>query len=338
MFRNRMRLVIVLVLILPLWSWPVISAKTWHLRKGQDFKALSTQSQDKYLLAVAEIKKLVNTGQANAVRKALDKLKKDFPEIAGPDLDAFIEAEILFCKGKFAKAARAYDKFLVEYPESGLYEAVLAKQFAVATAFLAGEKKPILKIFKIKGYAEGTKIMERISDQAGQAPISVKATVAVADSFERRGKFNEAYHKWSIVSSRWPTGQTGKDALLAMGRCKHAAYKGPKYDVSNLISAKSYYENFSLRYPQDAEKFEIGKRLELINEQMALKQFRIGEYYQKTDNRQPANFYYQMVIDNWPGTIAAKMARTAMNEKKPSGKEGKKWQENITKKLGKLFL
>jgi len=310
MFKNKVRFAAVLAVISLFSVLPAVSAQTWHLQQGQNCKPVQAQSQDdKYLLAVAQIKKLVSTGQTDAVRKAVVKLKKDFPEIAEPDLDAFIEAEMLFCKGKFVKAARGYDKFLTEYPESALLQAALDRQFAIATAFLAGRKIPVLGVFKIKGYAEGAKIMERISDRAGDAPIGIKAAVAVAKSFERREKFDEAYHKWSIVSSRWPMGQTGKDALLGMARCKHAAYKGPRYDASNLISAKSYYENFRLRYDADAEEIGVDKILTQINEQLAYKQFSIGRYYQKTGNKQSANLYYQMVVDNWPDTKAAQMAK-----------------------------
>ena len=165
--------------------------------------------------------------------------------------------------------------------------------------------------------------MDRITDRTGETPIAIRAAVSVAKSYEKRGKFNEAYLKWSQISLRWPTSQIGKESLLAMARCKHAAYKGPKYDVSNLISAKSYYENFKLRYPKDAEEFDVDKRLEQINEQMAYKQFSIGQYYQETGSKQSANFYYQMVIDNWPGSTAAKMAKEMINRKLANEKEKK---------------
>ena len=312
--RYMTQFVILSVVILLLVIQPVTAlAEKWRLEKGKDFKAVS--AQDKYLLEVAEIKQLVNKGETGAVRKALDNLKRDYPEIAGPDLDAFIKAEMLFCQGKLAKAGRSYDKFLAEYPESELYEVALDRQFSIATAFLAGQKKPVLKVFKIKGSAEGEKIMEKVSDRAGQSPIAVKATQAVANSLEKRGKFDEAYYKWSEISSRWTSGQTGKDSLLNMGRCKHAAYKGPKYDASNLISAKSYYENFKLRYPKGAEELDIDEKIEQIIEQQAYKQFSIGQYYERTGNKQSANLYYQMVIDNWPGSTAAKMAKKMMSDK-----------------------
>ncbi|MEE9370304.1 MAG: hypothetical protein V3W45_02430, partial [Sedimentisphaerales bacterium] len=142
MFENKGRFVVVSAAILLLLASSMFSAETWRLGQQGELKAVSAEGKDKYLLAVAQIKKLVNTGQTEAVGEALDKLKKDFPEIAGPDLDAFIKAEMLFSKGKFTKAVRGYDKFLEEYSESALFEAALDRQFAIATAFLAGQKRP----------------------------------------------------------------------------------------------------------------------------------------------------------------------------------------------------
>jgi outer membrane protein assembly factor BamD (BamD/ComL family) len=315
MFKNGRQFVIVSALISLLWAdlcrqqAAVVAAETWRLEKGQDWKPVDAQRKDKYLLEVAQIKQLVNTGQTDAVRRALAQLKEDFPQIAGPDLDAFVEAEMLFCKGKFVKAVRRYDKFLAEFPDSEFRQPALDRQFAIATAFLAGRRITVLGIFRIRGYASGEKIMEKITDSTGDAPIALKAAVAVAESLEKREKFEPAYHKWSQIASRWPTGQTGKDALLAMARCKHAAYAGPRYSASNLISAKSYYENFKLRYPEDAENIGIENKLKQIDEQLAYKHFSIGRYYERTGSEQPANLYYQMVIDSWPDSSAAKMVR-----------------------------
>ena len=334
----KMRFVIMSAVTGLLWASLMVSAETWHLGKDQNWKALSKKSEDKYIAAVAEIKRLVNKGKTRPVCIAWDNFKKDFPEIAGPDFDAFFEAELLFCEGKFVKAVRAYDKLLDEFPDSKLYEAALDRQYSIAAAFLAGQKKPILKIFKMKSYADGAKIMEKISERAGDAPIGLKAAVTTAESYERRSKFNEAYHKWSQIMSQWPSGQTGKEAFLSMGRCQHAAYRGPKYDSSNLISAKSYYENFRLRYHAESGKFDIDRKLEQIDEQLAYKQFSIGQYYQQSGSTQASNSYYRMVMDNWPDSTAAKMAKRAMNEEKTGVKKEKKWKKNVIEKLEKLLL
>lgn len=314
MVNSKIRFTIMPVVLILLCACPGAAAETWHLQKGEDWKALSKRGEDGYLLAVAEIKKLINKGQTDAVGEALERLKKEFPEIAGPDLDSFIEAEMLFSEGKFVKAVRSYDKFLNEYPESEFYEAALDREFSIATAFLGGQKRRVLKVFKMKGYAQGQRIMERIVDRAGDKPIGKKAFLAIVESLEKRNKFNEAHRKWSQISTQWPSGQMGKEALLGMARCKHAAYKGPKYDSSSLISAKSYYENFNSQYPKEAKELDIEARLKQIEEQLAYKQFYIGQYYQKTDSKQAANAYYQLVLDNWPQSTASKMVKQAKSE------------------------
>ena len=310
MCRYRKQIIAAAAFIVLLSAQWGLSAETWRLEAGEQWRAVS--AEDKYLLAVAEIKRQVNMGETKAVGEAIGQLKEDFAEIAGPDLDAFVAAEVLYCEGKFTRAGRAYEKFLSEYPQSELYEAVLDRQFAIATAYLGGQTRPVLVVFKMRGYAAGERIMDKIIDRAGDSPMAMKAALAVAESYERRGKFVEAHERWSEISSRWPTGEIGKDALLSMARCKHAAYKGPKYDSTHLISAKSYYERFKMRYPRDAEDMDIDGRLEQIDEQLAYKQFSIGEHYQQAGNKQAANLYYQMVLDDWAESTAAKMAKERM--------------------------
>ena len=98
MLTYRMRL-IMLAVTAALTACSTASADIWRLAQDQDWKTLSPQGSDKFLLAVANAKKLVNTGQTKAARKAYDNLKNDFPDIAGPDLDAFVEAEIFYSQG-----------------------------------------------------------------------------------------------------------------------------------------------------------------------------------------------------------------------------------------------
>ncbi len=317
----RIRFVILAVVVV-LSALSSASAGTWRLEKGRDLKAVSADGEDKFLVAVAEAKKFVNTGQTKAARKAYDVIKKDFPEIAGPDFDLFIKAEIYYCKVKFTKAVRNYNKLLTEYPKSGFREAALDRQFAIATAYLAGKKKTLLGFIKIKGYAEGIRIMEKITDRVGlDTQMGIKASVAVAENYEQRKKFNEAFLKWWEISLEWEMGPVGRDALLGMARCKYAVYNKPPeykrtfYDASSLSSAKSYYGRFKLLYPKDAKEIGIDEILSEIDEQLAYKQLSIGRYYQKTGNRQPANLYYDMVVNDWPGSKAAQEAKELLANK-----------------------
>jgi len=292
-----------------------LCAETLRLDEQGQWQKAADSNDEQYLLRVAEIKKLVDAGQPGKVQKAAKQLKKDFPGVAGKDFDSFIEAEVLLAKGKLTKAVRQYDKFLDDYPASGLKDAALNRQFEVATEFLAGRKKTILMVFRVSAFDDGVKIMEKISDRTGTADIAKNALLAVAHSYEKRKQYNEAYLKWSEISTRWPTGEIARDALLSMARTKYAAYRGSVYDGSSLISAKTYYENFRLRYPEEAKKLQVDDILLRIGEQLAEKNLRIAKYYERTGSAGPANMYYQMVVDDWPNTKAAETAKEKISKK-----------------------
>ncbi len=318
--RNTTAITISLLLVL-LPASLAFAAETWTLEEGKDWQAVSENPQARYLLAISELKKLVSEGNVEQISGAVARLKRDFPEIAGPDLDAFVEGEKHFAAGKFTKAIRAYDTFLARYPQSPLYDAALDRELAIAQAYLAGHKKTVLKFVKLRGYAEGVRIADKVVDRAGDSPIAVRASLAIAESYEKRAKYQEAYERWSQISSRWPTGEIGKNALLSMARCKHAAYRGPKYDASDLVSAKSYYENFMTRYPEEAKKYEIEKRLEQITEQISYKEYTIADYYDRTGSEESAEIYCKIILDEWPQTTGAKRAKDVLEENKTAKAE-----------------
>jgi tetratricopeptide (TPR) repeat protein len=283
---------------------------------------VSAGSEDKFLAAVAEAKKFVETGPPSAAREAYNAIKTDFPETAGPDFDIFVKAEVYYCKDRFAKAIRNYNKMLTEFPMSKLTDAALDREFAIATAYLGGRKKTLLGFIKIKGYAEGIKIMEKIAERVGlDTKMGTDASLAVAQNYEQRKKYDEAFLKWWEISLEWETGSVGRNALLGMARNKLAVYnkppehKRPFYDASCLNSAKSYYGRFKLLYPKEAREIGVDEILTGIDEQLAYKELTIGRYYQRTGHIRAANLYYDMVLSDWPGTKAAQQAKELLVKK-----------------------
>lgn len=315
MLKHRIQLAALLI-ITALTPFSTVSADIWRLDSDQNWTAISPQ--DKFLVAVAEVKKLVNTGQTEIARLAYEQLRKDFPQLDGPDLNAFIEAELLFSQGKFTKAYRAYSKIITENPQSRLSPAVFDRQFAIGTAYLGGQKKRILKIVNLKGDAEGIRIMEKITDAVGiQSPLGLRAALAIAENYHKRELFNDEYLKWWEISLQYKTGQIAKDALIGMAAAKHAIYnrhpeeKRPFYDPANLSTARTYYQRFVSTYPEDAKRLGIDAIIEQIDEQLAEKQLTIARYYHRTGHVQSANLYYDMVLQDYPQTNAAQAATQA---------------------------
>lgn len=315
MLGYKIRLVAMAVMVVLSASWTT-AADTWRLDQEQQWKEISPERRDSFLLALANADRFVNARQVKAAQASFDAIREDFPEIAGPDMDIFIKAEIYFSRGKLAKTIRTHDKLLTEHPRSSFRDAALKRQFAIAKRFLAGEKKRILGIIKMRRYGEGIAVMEKITDRAGfDTVMGTDAALAVARNYEAREKFNEAYLKWWEISLHWQKGPVGRDSLHGMARCKLAVYnshpehKRSLYDASSLSIAKSSYARFGLLYPDDAREIGAYKKVSEIDEQLANKQLTIGRYYQKVGNRHAANLYYDMVVKDWATSKAAETAR-----------------------------
>jgi outer membrane protein assembly factor BamD (BamD/ComL family) len=325
MQKHIIKLIISTVILISLNQAQFTNADTSPKQNKLEQKDIvNNKVNNKFQSAILEAKKLVDNGKTSAAKEAYKKIKDDFPDIVGKDFDLFVKAELYFCKGKYSNAAKYYEKLLNQYPDTQFSQTTIDRQFTIAKAFLAGRKKTIFRVFKMKAHTEGAKIMEKITDRASDDSIALNAATNVAEYYENKDKFNEAYLKWSEILSRWTTGQIAKDALLAMARCKHALYnknpkhKRPLYDASCLTTAKSYYEKFQLLYPNDANDLNLDEKIKQINEQIAEKQLTIGQYYQRTGKKQAANLYFDMVVQDWPETNAAKKAKELLALNSPN--------------------
>lgn len=305
-------------------------AETWRLKNGQTWESTTAGPDEQYLHAIAEIKKLVQEGEARAARDIVKQLKEEFPDRAGPDLDLFVAGELQYWKNHYGKALVKYEKLLKNYPGSEFADAALQREYDIAQAYLGGRKKVVLGFIRISGYAEGVEIMEKVSDRAGiDEPNSVglKAAIAVAEHYERTEQYLEGYLKWSEIASYWETGPVGKRAIYRMAEDNFLAYNrhAPKeryrFDASKLTTAKTYYERFLALYPEEAAENDVPAKIKQIDEDMAYKQFRIGQYYRRVGKDRAANLYFDMVIQSWPKTEAAEMARQAIAERPTKGEE-----------------
>lgn len=320
--KNRMRntgLVVLTTLLCALAP----AAETLKLHEGKDWQPVSSDPQQRFEKALSDLEDLVKSGDKGDVKDFLAQLKDDFPQRAGPDLELYAMGELQYWKDRYAKAMAKYEKLLKDYPSSEFAKPTMDREYEIAEAYLGGRKKTVLGIFRVRGYSEGVEIMERLSDRAGlddPDSIGLKAAIAVAEHYEAREKYLDAYLKWSEIASYWEMGPIGKRAILRMAEDNFAAYnkppekRRPLLDSSKLATAKTYYERFALRYPQDAKKHDIPAKLERIDEEMAYKEYTIGRFYQHTDKTEAADFYYAMVIDKWPDTEAAGMAKAARQE------------------------
>jgi len=300
------------------------ASQTWRLDEGRQWKSTATDPHERYLLALAELKDFVRAADSKKeVKAAVETLKDEFPQYVGPDLESFIQGEFYFWEDRYSKALTRYEKLLKKHPASEFAEPAMNRQFEIAKAYLGGRKKKVLGFLKVSGYPTGIEIMEKISDRTGldePNSLGLQAAIRVAEHYDATEQYNEGYVKWSEIASYWETGPVGKKALIRMAEDNLAAYNQarPKrrrlLDTSRLTTAKTYFEKFATRYPKEVAEHDIPEKLELIDEQMAMKEYTVGCYYRRVGKIEAARLYFDMVVQNWPKTEGGELAAQALAE------------------------
>lgn len=291
------------------------AAETYHLDADNQWQNTDSSEEGRYLLSAAKLKQQLMSGSSNEALAALEQLKQEFPDLAGEQFDAYIEAELYYAQEQWYKAATMYTRFADTWPDSPLQSAALERVYSIATAYLQGQKRVYIKVLKLPAFDTGAELMHDLADRAGNAPIASRALTTLAENQEKKEKYLDAYQTWAEIADRWPTGPEGQQALLRMGQALHASYDGTEYDASVLESARTYFEDFISRYGKEkAGEFEIPEKLALINEQLAYKVYQMGFYYERTGSMEAAEMYYNKVLNEWPDSDAAKMATARFSE------------------------
>ena len=288
---------------------------TLHL-DGDNWKSVSDSPEVDFIKAIAKLKQYATEGKVDELNDAVLQMRSDFPERTGDDFDSYIEAELLYANGKWVKAVKAYDAFLDSFPNSNLYESAIERQLSVATAYLNGEKRVILKFIKLSAMEDAAAIIYGVVDRIGDSPMSQRALVMLANSYTRNKAYLDARQTWSEINFRWSTGKIGRDSLLQLAYNSHSAYDGPNYDQTPLSSARTYYSRFKEEYAELVTENQVDERISMVDEQLAYKQYTIGDYYSRTDHDEAAGIYYNYIVENWPQSAAARMSSARLSGEK----------------------
>ena len=307
-------LIFLLMGILAIFVMPCAAAQTWRFSgDGSSFEKVSDTDDDLLAMDIAKLKQLVSNGNMDVLEETVASFKEKYPDITGEDFDAYMEGELFFAKTKWSKAVRAYDKFLDEYPLSSYRDAALEREMSIATAYLNGEKRTALKFLRLSGVDDGVEIAHKVADRVGSTRMAQRALLEVAHSHAKRKDFIESYEAWTEISSRWATGELGDEALIQRAYMQHSAYNGFNYDSTGLTSALSFYKQYQQIHPEQAIIKNVAKQITYADEQLAHKEFSVGEYYNRTDSPEAAKMYYEYVVKKWPDSAAAKAAQARLD-------------------------
>jgi tetratricopeptide (TPR) repeat protein len=251
----------------------------------------------------------------------------------------FKEAECYRLTKEYPKAVDTYHRLLQDH-QTGAYRRAACKEiFEIADYWLddtraeieaarAGEKKPWVSLPKWSDLTDGTK--PRI-DREGEAlkalefvwtndlfgPYADKALFWSGFVHFYRGNYEEADETFSRLVEFHKESPLRPKAVEMAVMSKNNATGGADYDGTKCAEAMQLVRAAEIGMPEfaDPEKGELLTRQKMmIRMQQAEKDFRRGQYYERTGHPGSAYFCYELVRRTYPGTKYSDLATARIDE------------------------
>lgn len=247
--------------------------------------------------------------------------------------DSPLEEDALFMTGESYFFADRYDKshdaFLMlfkKYEFSTHLETAVAREFAIGlfwmkhheathewptTPNLTDKTRPLFDTF---GNAINAFLSVRLNDPTG--PLADDAVMASANAYFLLGRWEEAAYHYELLRTEYPNSEFQQTAHVLGLQAKMRVYQGANYDGAALVESRELADRTLKQYRQDLgeELPRVAKARDQIETQMAERVWAMGQYYDRNHYYGAARIYYHGVIQDYPDTPLAPLARKRLDE------------------------
>jgi len=266
------------------------AAKQWEY-------SLSCYEKKDYEKALAEFKKMV----------------KFFPREEKASEAQYMVGVCFEKLGKFYEAAKAYQKTVEKYPSTDRLEDIVKRQREIADAFYNRESVNIWvmtkEFFTEDRWAKAAHIYYMALKNYPYYEDADEIQYRVGLCYLEAKQYPQAIAEFKRLLQEYPHSELTDDADYQIALCWARQSLASPYDEKLCDKAIKKLEEFTERYPDTDLAKEAKKQLANLRNKGGEKIFQIATFYEKKKEKESAKIYYEEVIDRFPNSIWAKIAR-----------------------------
>lgn len=276
---------------------------------------------------------LYQEGQALYQQKKYNEAAKKFKGAAERWPDSPLEedalfwlAESYFFADRYPKANDAYGTLLKKYEYTRHLDKAVTRLFAIGhyweqlASSSSSWKGPLNLTDKsqpwIDTFGYGIKAYETVRLYDPTGPLADDSIMAAGNAYFVQGRFEEAAHQYDLLRTDYPKSEHQIKAHVLGMKSKLQTYQGDFYEGSPLKDASEIADRALTQFGRELgeeRKFVLESR-NRVTEELAMRDWSVGQYYEKKKRYGAARYYYQALIDEYPRTTAARMAEQRIAE------------------------
>jgi outer membrane assembly lipoprotein YfiO len=250
--------------------------------------------------------------QANRWQPAHDLLipwLNTHPHASDRDRALYLLAEVYYENGDRIRAFYHLDELLDNHPDSKLFFPALEFQYKIADEYLNGYKDTFWGLPIIARDDEAIEMLFRIQERSPGSPIAEKSLKRTADYYFNESEFELAADAYDTFIRSYPRSPEIPQIKLRQAFSNLAQFRGPRFDATPLINARSQFKAIEVQYPDLAAESNVPQWIDHIDADLAKKAYLVADFYRRTGRPSGAVFMYRYVIQTYPNSPEAKMSR-----------------------------
>lgn len=289
---------------------------TWTPQTGRfvNIKRLPKETPE---LQVEFARGLMVDGKYKDAMYETGKFINYYNETDWADDNQYLRGEIRLAQGKFIDAANEFQQVVAVYPDSPLFDDVIAKQYEIGLRFfergetnLAKDGRFAWRPFRKRPFRRAVDVYNMVIDNQPFTNEAAEAQYKIGLCHFTLEEYVEASFEYQRVVEDYAQSEWADDASYGLAMCYYNASLSADYDQAPSLLAVEAIDTFDVKYPADARGAELATiRTEMV-ERVAKQRLQTAQFYERRRRFKSARIYYNVVVDQFPGTSAASEAQT----------------------------
>ena len=231
-------------------------------------------------------------------KREFQKLLKAYPKSFEASESQYYLGLIEEERGNLYEAYLAYQKVVDKYPFSERIQEIIEREYKIAEAFMAGEKRKALGV-PLPVENPAIEIFTKVIENSTYGPLAAKAQYKLGLVLKGLLRYYEAEEAFNKVISNYPDSEWATAAKYQIATCRAATSRGPAYDLAATEEAKEKFAQFVKEHPDAVLSQEAEKNIAQLQEKEAQASFNIGLFYEKQKDYTAAKIYYQDILERF---------------------------------------
>ena len=318
-----------------------------HMNGGVDEQAARQSYAEGQRLYNAGIAQLDADPNGEAHKKSFVEAANQFQlaSASWPDSQieedaTYFEGESFFFADRYVLSNRAFEKLVADYSGTHHLDAAEFRRYTIAVYWLQLAETTSLPSFsdakrpKTSLAGEARRVLHRIRIDDPTGKLADDATLALGKAFMQANRFYEAADTFEDLRRNYPGSKHQFTAHMLELEARLNGYQGKSYDDTPLRKADELMKTIVRQFPKESEGQlpYLEKQAALIQNQIAERDFTMGQYFEGRGENRAAKIYYEKVARKYEHTELGKTIEqqiTKVASKPPKPEQHLPWLVDI---------